>query len=363
MIVQRPIRSAVLGAVLVLALAWSLALGADETPGYPNADLLASVDWLAENADASDLVIVDVRTDEHFDGAVIPGAVRMPWSLFREIDPMLGAAGMFVGVPRAERLLGEHGIAREDTVVIYDSVERDGGATASYVFWILDMLGHERVRILEGGIDAWKRAGRETTSEPATPEPVLYQAPPEELESSAHIDGSAIYKHLGEPYFQILDVRSRDEYLGEAPNPDWRGRALKLGHIPSAHCVPYESNWRDTEKPYTELQSLYPGLNPNRAVVVYCHSGRRSSFTYFALRLMGFDDVRLYDASWNEWGKKSLFYPVETAENVLSGPLPGAGGSAASGAKQQTQKQTTSTAGGDGLTGGKQTSGYISCGG
>lgn len=363
---QVPIRWLGIPVLLILATAWALASAAEAPEDYPNAEILATADWLEAHAGDSDVVIVDVRNDDHFDGEVIPGAIRMPWGQFRTTDPMLGAAGVFVGATRAQELLGEHGIQRSDTVVVYDSVERDGGATASYVFWVLELLGHENVKLLDGGIDAWKRAGMETSGELKELEAVTYQAPPEELRPALEITGDRIQERLGDRYYQVLDVRSGDEYLGEAPNADWQGRALKLGHIPGAYNVNYEDNWVDTEtkltKPYSELQQLYAGLDPDRAVVTYCHSGRRSSYSYFILRLMGFSDVRLYDRSWNEWGKKSLFYPVETRAHVLAGAAPGTSSMMASfRQKDRRSRAPEGSAGGSAAGGGK--SGYISCGG
>lgn len=361
MLAQIPVRVFAIPIVLVLAAAWALASAADGQPDYPKADLLATPDWLEAHGSDQGLVIVDVRNDEHFHGEVIPGAIRMPWGQFRTTDPVVGVSGVFVGVNRSQELLGEHGVQRTDTVVLYDSVERDGGATASYVFWVLDLLGHRNVKVLDGGIDAWKRAGLETSAEPADLEPVLYQAPPEELKRAARLRGPALQERLGDRYYQVLDARSRDEYLGEAPNADWQGRALKLGHVPRAYNVDHQANWVDEEhklvKPYAELQRMYAGLDARRAVVAYCHTGRRSSYAYFILRLMGFSDVRLYDYSWNEWGKQSLFYPVETRENALVGPAP----EAVSMTVRRGQAPRPRPAGGPEETSGK--SGYISCGG
>jgi thiosulfate/3-mercaptopyruvate sulfurtransferase len=306
---------------------------------------------------------VDVREDDHFHGELIPGAIRMPWGQFRTTDPVVGVGGVFVGANQAQTVLGRNGITRSDTIILYDSVERDGGATASYLFWVLELLGHQNVKMLNGGIDAWKRAGLETTKEPVTREPQLYQAPPEELKPRKWIRGEELYQRLNDPYCQILDVRSSDEYLGEKPNTDWRGRVLKLGHVPGAFNVNYQRNWVDEKtkliKPYAKLQQLYPGLNPHHAVVTYCHSARRSSFSYFIFRLMGFNDVRLYDYSWNEWGKKSLFYPVETTENILSGPLPGT--STKMKTEQADPSQTRPPERSDSDSG--SSSEYISCGG
>ncbi len=363
----KSIRYIITAILLVLGVWWSLASAQREgAQGYPNADFLATPDWLMAHKNDAALVIVDVRMDEYFKGKVIPGAVRMPWRQFRYNDAAGNMGGLFVGVQRAQEILGEHGIARNDTVVLYDSVERDGGATSSYIFWVLDLLGHGKKRVLERGIDGWIDAGGETAAEPRKPEPVLYQAPSDEIDPRKSASAEYVLQRLGDPYYQILDVRSRDEYLGEAPNTGLDGRVLKLGHIPTAYNLDYARNWVGSEtkeiKPYGELQRLYRGLDPDRAVITYCHSARRGSFGYFILRLMGFSDVMLYEPSWMEWGNKQFYYPVETAENVLSGDsLPGASATTASRSGSRSRRDGGSGGGGSG--GGGSQDGYVSCGG
>lgn len=361
---SRRLRYAIIAIVLFLGVSWSLSGATDDASGaYPNADLLASATWLSRHLTEDGLVVIDVREDKYFDGEVIPGAVRLPWRSFRHNNPALHVGSVFVGVEDAQRILGECGVTPSDLVVLYDSVERDGGATASYVFWILDLLGHDAKKILDGGIDAWKEAGGAVEPELARPEAVLYQAKPETIQQRSWVDGDFIYRRLGDPYYQIIDVRSREEYVGEKGNTDLNGRPLKLGHIPTAVNVNYQDAWMDQEskriKPYRELQQLYRGLDPARGVVVYCHSGRRSSFSYFVLRLMGFRDVMEYEASWNEWGSPRNFFPAELAVNQPAGDgLPGAapaGPRSASGVREASGKTAPDRT--------KAASGYVSCGG
>jgi thiosulfate/3-mercaptopyruvate sulfurtransferase len=317
----RILRHTVVAVALLLGVYWS-ALSARHGvagPNYPAAEFITSPGWLAEHREDPHIIIVDVREDKYFDGKVIPGAIRLPWGKFRYTDAALGIGGMFVGVVEAQRILGIHGIARTDTIVLYDSVERDGGATASYVFWVLDVLGHEKKKILDRGIDGWIDAGGGVSSQPTKRDAILYQALSNQIDLQREVDGEFIYTRLGDPYYQIIDVRSRAEYLGETPDMGLDGKILKLGHVPTAVNVDYRLNWADSNtkalKGYAELQDLYRGLDPSKAVILYCHSARRSSFTYFVLRLMGVEDVRLYDRSWFEWGNERSYYPVETREN------------------------------------------------
>lgn len=362
----KTIRYVVIAVVLLLGIYWSAASArSSDSQGYPNADYLASAEWLQSHKDDPSLVIVDVRIDKYFDGKLIPGALRMPWRQFRYNDAAANVGGRFVGIERAQQLLGEHGIARNDTVVLYDSVERDGGATSSYIFWVLDLLGHEKMKVLDRGIDGWIDAGGETVSEPRKPEPVLYQAPSDMIDIRKYASADFMMPRLGDPYYQILDVRSRKEYLGETPNTALDGTVLKLGHVPTAYNIDYILNWvsADTKriKPYGELQQLYRGLDPDKAVIAYCHSARRGSFGYYVLRLMGFEDVMLYEASWMEWGNKKYYYPVETSENTLpGGALPGAtSASADRGMRRSSQGRSPAASKG----GNESKSGYISCGG
>lgn len=363
---ERLMRHVVISVLLFLGVCWSLSVASqeqkDREAAWPNAHLVATADWLLEHADDPDLVIVDVRTDEHFDEELIPGAIRLPWKIFRHNNVAMHVGSVFVGIEEAQNILGTHGIQPSDTVVLYDSVERDGGATASYVFWVLEMLGHEKKKVLDGGIDAWRKIG-EVTSTSAEPEPVLYQAAPESIHHRLWADGKYIQNRLGDPYYQIIDVRSREEYLGEVGNKDLSGNPLNLGHIPTAYNVPYNSAWIDKEskriKPYDELRELYRGIDPDKAVIVYCHSGRRSSFSYFILRVMGFDDVIEYEGSWNQWGSPRNFFPSELRENKPAGDaLPGTGGG---GTTMKTGSERSGARPAE--TGGGEPSGYVSCGG
>jgi thiosulfate/3-mercaptopyruvate sulfurtransferase len=321
---KHPVRYLVIALILLLGVYWAFASAETVSgPGYPNSQFMITAAQLQERMESEPLIVVDVRGDAYFDGKVIPGAIRLPWSMFRRDEPSTNMGGLFIGVAEAQRILGQHGIFRNDHVILYDSVARDGGATASYLFWVLDLLGHQRMAILEGGIDGWMAIDGEVVNAPAQREALLYQAPSKEINQRKMVNETFIHPRLGDPYYQILDVRSKAEYLGEARNTGLDGQALKAGHIPGAFNAHYQDNWVDSEskaiKSHPELARMYRGLDPEKAVIVYCHSARRGSFGYYILRLMGFEDVLLYENSWFGWGRPEGFHPVETAENRLTG--------------------------------------------
>jgi thiosulfate/3-mercaptopyruvate sulfurtransferase len=359
-------RFTVIAAILALAVVWTVS-SAQTQIGFTNQKFVATAAWLQKHLGDPKVVIVDVRADKRFDGKVITGAIRLPWTLMRYNDRAMNIGGAFAGLERAQQILGEHGITRDLEIVLYDDLERDGGATASYLFWILDLLGHEKMRVLEGGIEAWSSAGGELSEEPASREQTVYQAPSNEIVMRRWQDGGFIYDRLGDPYYQVLDVRSQNEYLGETPNAGLDGKVLKLGHIPGAYNRDYRLNWADTGskllKSPNELAKLYTGLDPARTVVVYCHSGRRSSYSYYVLRVMGYEDVICYGRSWNEWGSKDRYFPVETQANQLSGRQPRfSSASGTMGSAPGTQGEGAQDGGPTLKQPGSQ-GGYISCGG
>lgn len=355
------IRFSIIAVMLVMGVFWALVSANDiAARSYPNENFLVDVKWLHNHINDPNLVIVDVREKKYLNDIFIPGSIHLEWKQFQESASARGIGGVFVGVDRAQSILGQAGIARGDTVVLYDTVERDGGATSSYLFWVLDVLGHGRKMVLERGIEGWVEAGFKTDALPRPAEPIVYQAPVAELRMDRWADGGFIQARLGDPFYQILDVRSADEYLGTKLNKGLDGNPLKTGHIPTAYNIDYKQNWVDEKskavKTYADLQALYAGLDPNRSVITYCHSGRRGSFSYFILRLMGFENVSLYDSSWFEWGNNGLFFPVEIQARQLVGGMPGASAQvAAKGAPIANQKKSEA--------GSKSAGGYVSCGG
>jgi len=359
---KRSSRHIIIAIVLFFGVLWSFSSVAQKQPEYPNSEFLVDAQWLKAHIKDKDLVIADVRSDKYYDGSLIPGAVRMIWSDFRHNDIGLNLASTFPGVKQAQEILGSHGITRKDTVVLYDSVERDGGATASYIFWVLDILGHENKMILERGIDGWKDAGFDLVTIPRQPRPLLYQAISKDIKTRKLIGGDFIYKRLGDYYYQVVDVRSEAEYLGKKGTKGLDGSPLKLGHIPTAVNINYKSAWMDPKskniKSYIELQSLYKGLDASKGVILYCNSGRRSAFSYFILRLMGFENVFTYEPSWKEWGNPEKFYPVETQKNILTGnmlPEPAS--------KTALTRQTLDADKSKKSSSNKPSGGYVSCGG
>jgi thiosulfate/3-mercaptopyruvate sulfurtransferase len=168
------------------------------------------------------------------------------------------------------------------------------------------LFGHEDVRLLDGGREAWIAEGRELSTETPAKQRTSYPvAVRNDQDIRAYRDD--VLAHLGKP---LVDVRSPQEYSGERthmPNFPDEG-ALRGGHIPGAASIPWSkaANEDSTFKDVAALQELYldqEQLDPNEDTIAYCRIGERSSHTWFVLKyLLGFKNVKNYDGSWTEWG-------------------------------------------------------------
>jgi len=176
---------------------------------------------------------------------------------------------------------------------------------AARAFWFLEYLGHPNVRVLDGGSQAWERAGLPMTTETVAPTPSTWHgtAHPEKLATWRQVSD-----RLGQPGTVIVDTRSDGEYRGEVV------RARRGGAIPGAVHLEWTRNLAadGTFLPSDQLRAMYEGagVTPDREVVTYCQGGYRAAHAYLALRRLGYARVRNYTGSWKEWGDREDL-PIE----------------------------------------------------
>ncbi|MHA6792861.1 sulfurtransferase [Pseudonocardia bannensis] len=276
---------------------------------YAHPERLVTTEWLAQNLGADGLVVVESDEDVLlYDTGHIPGAVKVDWHTELN-DPVTRD---YVDGARFAEILGERGIGRDTTVVIYGD---KNNWWAAYALWVFSLFGHPDVRLLDGGRAKWVAEGREMTTEAPKPEAVDYPVV-ERDDSTIRAFRDDVLAHLGQP---MVDVRSPGEYSGELLHmPDYpQEGAVRGGHIPGAASVPWARAAAEdaTFRSRAELEAIYQqeqGLSPDDKVVAYCRIGERSSHTWFVLtHLLGFENVRNYDGSWTEWGN-TVGVPIVT---------------------------------------------------
>ncbi|MFF2088405.1 sulfurtransferase [Nocardia sp. NPDC058176] len=262
---------------------------------------LVTTEWLSANIGVPGLKIIESNDDILlYDIGHVPGAVKIDWRGDLS-DPVTRD---YIDGARFTELMRAKGIGRADTVVIYGD---RGNAQAAHTAWIFTLFGHEDVRLLDGGRDAWISEERDTTFDLPYPAPSDYPLV-ERDDTQARAFREQVLARLGDP---LVDVRSAHEYAGDDKALDQDYATLRGGHVPTAVNIPWtQAGTSDGRfRSRAELDAVYGAL-PAEDLVVYSRLGERSSHTWFVLTfLLGRRSVRNYDGSWIEWGN-SVRLPI-----------------------------------------------------
>ncbi len=258
---------------------------------------------LAAHLDDPNWLIVDARHqladpaygERSYAEAHIPGAVFLHCD--RDLSgPTTGTNGRHP-LPDAEKLarrLGEIGIGGQTQVVVYDDAQ---SMIAGRLWWLLRWLGHDRVAVLDGGLQAWNAANGVLTPEASPTRPANFVA----RLCDRCVDTNYVQAFLATSRMHLVDARSPDRYRGENETIDPVG-----GHIPGAVNRFFQQNLQADGrfKPAAELRAewlaVLAGVLPEQ-VVHQCGSGISACHNLLAMEIAGLPGSRLYGGSWSEW--------------------------------------------------------------
>ena len=234
---------------------------------------LIDTDTLFLNLGRDNLVILDVRGEAAYT-AHIPGAVQSTWHEYS--DPAATAKGLLdPDVARLEQRLQSLGVNNASDVVIYSN-PFDNWGDEGRMFWMLQYLGHKKVKVLDGGWPKWTAEQRLYEHDPARPAPGGFRA---DIQPNISVTKQALKQLLKSPHPDtvIVDARSVEEYAGKEidglPRP---------GHIPSAVNIPWNAFLRQdaTVKPLPVIREMFHafGIGEHQEVITYCLGGVRSAW-------------------------------------------------------------------------------------
>lgn len=251
---------------------------------------------LSEN---KDFKIIDFRKEEKYLKDHIPNALNI-WRSDIE-DKTYPYKGMSADGEAIENLLQGLGIEENDIVIVYDDM---GLCDATRLWWVLKTYNFNNVKLLNGGWQAWKASGGQTSIEIPEILPSNFQLS-EANEKEMYIAMEDVLKvHSEDDEIVLLDTRTTEEYSGER----LKKGAKRSGRIPKSHHIDWmnaidEKNMQKF-KSLEALEKIYTPLlqSKDTPVIAYCHTGVRSAHTTFVLtELLGYTNVKNYDGSWSEW--------------------------------------------------------------
>ncbi len=265
---------------------------------------LVSAQDLAAALGREDLIVLDTRHSlaEPEAGEAAYHAAHIPGAFYAHLDRELSDhhkahAGRHPW-PDAQDFtaaLGRWGVTAAHQVVVYDAA--DGALAAARLWFMLRTLGHERVAVLDGGMQRWQALDLPVQSQV----PVARPAPPypATFDTSRLLDAHQVQAHL-DAGGVLLDARAAERFRGDIEPID-----RVAGHVPGARSRPYalsmqEGRWRPASELAREFAALLQGRDP-REVVAMCGSGVTACHLLLALEHAGLEGARLFTGSWSGW--------------------------------------------------------------
>ncbi|MFN8411002.1 MAG: sulfurtransferase [Anaerolineales bacterium] len=273
---------------------------------------LVSVQWLAENLTAENLIILDasmkpvipVVNETPETSAYIPGALRFDFD--QEIcDHNTSLPHMMPSPEFFTDEMQKMGINQDSAIVVYDKI---GLFSSPRAWWMFRAMGHEQVAVLDGGLPAWMNAGFKTV--PQLKEKPLHRGNfVAQLQSGAFVASSDVMKALSDSNFSVMDARSVGRFKGLEPEPR---EGLRRGHMPNAVNIPYVNVLENgMMKSSINLKSIFD-IYKNKKMIFSCGSGVTACILALAAEQAGHKEFAVYDGSWSEWGLESSNLPVTT---------------------------------------------------
>ena len=268
---------------------------------------VVDVEWLKANLADKDLVLIDLQEGEGaYDAGHIKGAIQWKESDFRE--PRFENPGFIASPTTVERLFQKSGIKDSSAVVFYNNAKEAPDYTLSTLaVFVSEYYGLTNTAILNGGIEAWVKAGNELSTEAVTPEKSEFKITKfntDVVASTYQVDEAVATNNV-----LLIDARNEALYNGDKAHP----KAAKAGHLEGVDGNIFigkfakESDgifYINTDKEAVGEVFKAAGVDPSAPQIWYCNTGWHASGGWFATKyIMGNDKVKNYEASMVEYTK------------------------------------------------------------
>lgn len=272
---------------------------------FSSLPLIDSADLLKLN-ESETIILIDARSGKNIRAAY--EAEHLDGALFVDLDlqladvPSDAANGGRHPLPTSEKFgqtIESLGISPESHVIVYD--DKNGANAAARFWWMMKALGHEKIQVLNGGMQAAVNEGFPVCSK--VHDPVKHGKYPTDHWKLMTADINEVENVAQNQNFLVVDVRENKRFIGETEPID-----LIAGHIPGAINVPFSENLDNNGcflSP-AELEEKYRTLFAKRAassIIFHCGSGVTACHSLLAIAHAGLPIPKLYVGSWSEWSR------------------------------------------------------------
>ena len=267
---------------------------------------MVEAEWLAQNLDNNNVILVDLRKAEDYGQGHIPGSLNATYGEFGWRETVDDVVGMLPPLANINEKIGSLGITPDKHVIVipYGKTSSDVGAAAR-TYWTFKVLGHDNVSLLNGGMNAWEKSGQALTAESS----VTSAAPdyPGFINDQLIIDTAGLLDHITNETATPIDARINEQWSGETKHPKARipGAIPTAKRLPQTELVDPKTGKFVLAAEVVEVAKAH-GWSPDSSLpfVSYCNTGHWAATAWFALsEIAGVSDVVLYDGSMVAWTK------------------------------------------------------------
>lgn len=266
------------------------------------AGMIVSTDWLNSHLKDSSLVIIHIGEKKDYDEGHIPGAQFLKYS--DDISTPRDETALSLELPSTEKLKATFeklGVSDNSQIVLYFG--KDWISPTTRVYFTLAYLGMgERTSILDGGLPAWREAGKPVTTDVKTPVQGKFNP---KLNKDVVADAEWLQANMKNPSIKIIDARNTEFYDGTKPGSNQRS-----GHILNAENIPFSNLVEEKTLKFKDKETLRKifkdaKVESGNTITSYCHIGQQATVVFFVARYLGYK-VRMYDGSFQDWSKRDL---------------------------------------------------------
>lgn len=255
--------------------------------------------WLKSNINNPNLVILDLRDEKSYKQEHISNSINIP-----ALENLFADKFFMPDIESLKKLFSDAGIKENSSVLAYD----DGSFIwSARLYWILEILGHDNVGILNVGYNNWDKNYISVDDKIYTPSKTNF---------IPRVDNEKVQTKLSTLLSigkkTIIDGRKESHYLGK------ESLAKRHGHIPTAKNYACTQNYQVTStgnkiKNLEELKELYKDIPKDKKIILYCDGGAEAALNYIVLQELGYK-ASVYDGSWIEWGN-DVNVPIDNPSN------------------------------------------------
>lgn len=269
-------------------------------------DPLVSTAWLQDHLSAPDVRIVDGSwhlPTEHRDPAAEYKSQHIPGAVFFDIDEICDDQSqlphMLPHPVKFSARMRKLGLGDGSRIVVYDT---KGLFSAARVWWMLRVMGHEDVVVLDGGLPKWLTEGRPIEDLPPPPRERHFTV---RFHSALIRTLDEVSRDLATGKEQVVDARPSARFEGLEPEPR---PGVRSGHIPGSRNLPWETllgpDGALLQADVLAERFSAAGVDAAKPIVTTCGSGVSAAILALALARLGRSRTPVYDGSWAEWGSR-----------------------------------------------------------